>query len=220
MVAAQAEDVHPAAVMQSVVTVVAAGRCGKPDGVIPGLAVPGCAQVADPFVAGARSRGNPRRATGLAGDDVDDAEEGVRSIGDGVGAAHDFDALDFVHRNRQRQPIDAAQDARRIDGPPIDQHLHIGRRVIAEAVVSNPVDAAALLADLHARHQAHQAGDVTVAGGPDQLTIEDGDCGRRLLERLGQAGRGEDDGQFLKVASGRRRIEAILRLGEDGQKAE
>ena len=134
----------------------------------------------------------------VAGDDVDHAKKGVGPVSVGVGAADNLDALDFLDREGQCRPVDAAKTAGGIHRAPVDQHLDFSRIVAAQAVVGDPLAVSALLADLHAGNQPEQAGNVPVTGGADEFAVEDGNGARRFVEGLGQT-RGRQDGwQFFE----------------------
>lgn len=187
VVAAQAEGLADARVVDAAEAVVAGagGRDAHPQAVV--AVAPAGLEVGDAVVAQVGLGSAALVLARVAGDDVDHPEKGVGPEGVGVGAADDLDALDLVDGEGERRPVDPAEGARRIHRAAVDENLHLGGEVAAQPVVGDPLGVAALLADLHARHQAQQARHVAVAGGADEIPVEDRDGPRRLVEDLGQA---------------------------------
>ena len=196
VIAAQAEGLAVARVAHAGESVVAGLGGGEAHAESVAASGPAGMGIGDAMIADVDlARGAPVLVA-VAGDDVDHAKKGVGPVGVGVGAADNLDALDFLDREGQGRPVDAAKTAGGIYRAPIDQHLDFSRIVAAESVVGDPLAVSALLADLHARNQPEQAGNIPVAGGADELAVEDGDGARCFVERLGQA-RGRQDGRQL-----------------------
>ena len=154
----------------------------------------------------------------MAGDDIDDAEEGVGTVGDRVGAANDFYALDVIDGQRQIIPVHAA-NGRRVNGPPIDQHLQGTRKAVRQAVIGDHWPVAAGVSHIEAGRQPQQVGNVAKTGEADEFTIDYSGGSGRVGQRLGQTRHGQDDGQIGQKCVFRKRQRGPL-LGRGGKTPE
>lgn len=193
-VGTQVQDVGPATVVQVGKAIVLFMM--RTDAQAEGTALRGVpqARVPDARLACRELETGAGLAAGVVGDDVDDAEEGIRAVGSRVGAADHLDAFDVA---RQRA-LGAGGEGRGERCASVDQELHLHRGVHAEAVVGHPLQVAALLADLEARDQPKHARELAIAGGCDQVGVDDGDRARAVLQRLGEARGAQHDRQGLE----------------------
>ena len=153
-------------------------------------ALPSQARSGSEIANGARAqidaRPGRRRDRTVAGDDIDHAEKGIRSIGGRIRTANDFDALDLFERHGEAGPVRATIEIRRVDRTAIDQHLHLVRIFCCQAMVADDLTPTAFLCHLHPGHQTQQPAKIPVAAPANHFRIDHGHRARRILERLRQ----------------------------------
>ena len=123
-----------------------------------------------------------------AGEDIDDAHEGIGAITGCRRPAYHFDAVDVFKGKRQVAPIDLAK-IRAVDRASVDQHLEPARITIAQSVVGQGADMAILMRHRKSRHQPKYVEQMGRARRPDHVTVDHRDSGGRIGHRLAQAHR-------------------------------
>jgi len=143
--------------------------------------------------------------------DVDDPQEGIGAVRDGIGAPHHLDALDVLERHWNQLPVHTAAKERRMQRTAIHQHLHAGRvvRVVGNAVVIDPRRLVAGREGLEAGHQAKHLMQRTCTRGTDHRAIDHRYRARGILQALRQAA---DRGHDRKCAE----EHAVIRSADQG----
>ena len=169
------------------------GVAGKGIGVA-GFVAEGAVEVDGLRVVAADADGGAgARRAGLVGDDVDHAAGRLVAVQHGTGAAHDFDALHAVERDRR--PADAAH-VDRVEALAVEQDQGIAAGGFAEAAdVDRGVDAEAAVEGAHvdagaALEHARQVARRRVA---DVVARDDADVGRHVGVGFAEAGGADDD---------------------------
>ena len=135
-----------------------------------------------------------RRAVGAAGDDVDDAEEGVGAVHRRDRAADHLDAVDLVDADRH-VVVDAGELVPRlVDGRAVDQDQDAGVEVGQDLQAAHAqARAPAIVDDEHAGHAVERLRDGAVAEAAQAITGDDGDRRGHAAERLLALGRADHD---------------------------
>ena len=132
---------------------------------------------------------------GVTCNNIDRRQERVGAVGDRIGSANDLDAFDVLDQQRQVRPGDPAERGNK-NRATVDQHLHVAREFLPQALIRNRRCVSAVVAHYHARNQPEQVGNFAHPGRLDHLPVDDTDAGGRFEQRLGHPRYGQDQRRF------------------------
>jgi hypothetical protein len=121
-----------------------------------------------------------------AGGDVNHTQKGIGAVGDGVGAALNFDAFDLIDGHTERAPVDTAKQVRRVHRAAIDIDLHALGDLPRKPVVADHRAPTGCGGDLKAWHKAKNIGQLARTDQADELAVEHGDRSSGIFQFLGQ----------------------------------
>lgn len=183
-IAAQREHVELAVVLELLESTVAAGHRAESERRAVGRVADARAQVTDAITTHSHVNATLGQFGSMTREDVDRAEKGICTISIGVRAANHLDPVNLVHRERQCIPVNAAEGTRRINRSAIDHDLHLGRKVVTQTVVGDPLIMPALLSDHHPGNETQHTCQIAIAGRLDEAAIDHRCRPRHFGQRL------------------------------------